>query len=717
MFDNFGVEIAQIFKKAENIRKELKHPYVGSEHLLLAILNEDNSVSRLLKGYGLNYTTFKNELLSIVGESNKDTDFTLYTPLLKRIIDNAILDAKENNNGKVTERHLFLAMLEEGEGIAIRILIGLDMDIDSIYDELKYSLVKKQDEKLTIFEIGNNLNKTVSLEEKTIGREEEINSVIEALLRKKKSNPLLIGSAGVGKTAIVEELARRINSGLVPNELLNKTIVMLEMGSLVSGTKYRGEFEERLTKIIKEVIDNKNIILFIDEIHTLINAGGAEGAINAADILKPYLARGEIKCIGATTTEEYYKTIYKDKALDRRFYQIQVNEPDLDKTLEILMGIKDEYEHHHSIKISSENIKDLVLLADQYIKTKNNPDKTIDLLDMICARVKVKNISYTEILKAQNLLAEIESKKEEAVLKQDFDLAIQYKDEEEKLVNKIEKMNGRKISHITKKDILETIERKTNIPILEDKKKVYKQVKKNLENHILGQEKATEKILKNVWWKLNHSNKILSLLLIGPSGVGKTETVKWISKSLNTNLIRLDMSEYNLETSVNRLIGVSAGYVGYTDQYIFRKVLDNPYSVILVDEIEKAHPRVLNLFLQILDEGFVTSAEGEKIDFTHTMLFMTSNAIQIESVGFIKEKNSSFEQNFSKEFLGRFTDIVPYCKMKSEILKEYIKKHLVNAKINQDTLIEEAECDKYGMRNLKNLISKYNNEIDIEIPL
>ena len=242
-------------------------------------------------------------------------------------------------------------------------------------------------------------------------------------------------------------------------------------------------------------------------------------------------------------------------------------------------------------------------------------------------------------------------------------------------------------------------------------------MKKNLENHILGQEKATEKILKNVWWKLNHSNKILSLLLIGPSGVGKTETVKWISKSLNTNLIRLDMSEYNLETSVNRLIGVSAGYVGYTDQYIFRKVLDNPYSVILVDEIEKAHPRVLNLFLQILDEGFVTSAEGEKIDFTHTMLFMTSNAIQIESVGFIKEKNSSFEQNFSKEFLGRFTDIVPYCKMKSEILKEYIKKHLVNAKINQDTLIEEAECDKYGMRNLKNLISKYNNEIDIEIPL
>ena len=420
MFDNFGVEIAQIFKKAENIRKELKHPYVGSEHLLLAIPNEDNSVSRLLKGYGLNYTTFKNELLSIVGESNKDTDFTLYTPLLKRIIDNAILDAKENNNGKVTERHLFLAMLEEGEGIAIRILIGLDMDIDSIYDELKYSLVKKQDEKLTIFEIGNNLNKTVSLEEKTIGREEEINSVIEALLRKKKSNPLLIGSAGVGKTAIVEELARRINSGLVPNELLNKTI---------------------------------------DEIHTLINAGGAEGAINAADILKPYLARGEIKCIGATTTEEYYKTIYKDKALDRRFYQIQVNEPDLDKTLEILMGIKDEYEHHHSIKISSENIKDLVLLADQYIKTKNNPDKTIDLLDMICARVKVKNISYTEILKAQNLLAEIESKKEEAVLKQDFDLAIQYKDEEEKLVNKIEKMNGRKISHITKKDILETIEK------------------------------------------------------------------------------------------------------------------------------------------------------------------------------------------------------------------------------------------------------------------
>ena len=324
MFDNYGIEIAQVFKKAEKLRKTLKHPYVGSEHLLLAILDSENIVSKKLKLYGLTYEIFKSELINIVGKSNKDTDFVLYTPLLKRIIESANNDAAENNDGKVTERHLFIAMLEEGEGIAIRIMLGLDIDLDGIYEELKFNLVGNKNEKLEIMEIGNNLNKTVDESETVIGRDEEIASVIEALLRKKKSNPLLIGKAGVGKTAIVEELVRRIKHGLVPQELLGKTIVMLEMGALVSGTKYRGEFEERLTKIIKEVIENQNIILFIDEIHTMMNAGGAEGAINAADILKPYLARGEIKCIGATTLEEYYNSIYKDKALERRFFAIQV---------------------------------------------------------------------------------------------------------------------------------------------------------------------------------------------------------------------------------------------------------------------------------------------------------------------------------------------------------------------------------------------------------
>ncbi len=717
MFDNYGIEIAQIFKKAEKIRKDLKHPYVGSEHLLLAILSEDNEVSRTLKTYGLNYTNFEKELVSIVGKSNKDTDFVLYTPLLRRIIENATVDAKENNGGKVNERHLFLAMLEEGEGIAIRIMIGLDIDIDSIYDELKFSLIGNYNEKLTIYQIGNNLNKNVSQKEKTIGREEEISSVIEALLRKKKSNPLLIGKAGVGKTAIVEELARRINKGLVPNELLNKTIVMLEMGSLVSGTKYRGEFEERLTKIIKEVIDNKNIILFIDEIHTMINAGGAEGAINASDILKPYLARGDIKCIGATTTEEYYKTIYKDKALDRRFYAIQVEEPDKEKTEEILKGIKKEYEEHHHITISDENIKDLVKYADIYLKTKSNPDKTIDLLDMICASVKVKNASFIELERLNTSLEKIKKNKEEAFLKKDYDLATKYKEEENLLLKEINQITKKKKTSITKKDILEVIEKKTNIPILKDKKEIFLQIKNNLEKQIIGQPDAIKQILKNIWLKLTDDSKVLSILLNGPSGVGKTESIKQIAKGIKTNFIRLDMSEYNLDTSVNRLIGVSAGYVGYDDAYIFRSILDNPYSIILVDEIEKAHPRVLNLFLQILDEGFVTTAQGEKIDFTHTMIFMTSNIVDTNNVGFIKGNSSSLNETFAKEFLGRFSDIITFNSLSDNVLKDYIKKNLTNKKIDFDKLKKEAECEKYGLRNLKKLILKYNNEIELEIPL
>lgn len=718
MFDNYGIEIAQIFKKAEKLRKILRHPYVGSEHLLLALLDSDNIVSRKLKLYGLTYEIFKSELINIVGKSNKDTDFVLYTPLLKRIIESANNDAAENNGGKVTERHLFVALLEEGEGIAIRIMLGLDIDLDSIYEELKFNLVGNKNEKLEIMEIGNNLNKSVDESETVIGRDEEIASVIEALLRKKKSNPLLIGKAGVGKTAIVEELVRRIKKGLVPQELLGKTIVMLEMGALVSGTKYRGEFEERLTKIIKEVIENKNIILFIDEIHTMMNAGGAEGAINAADILKPYLARGEIKCIGATTLEEYYNSIYKDKALERRFFAIQVKEPDIEKTENILLGVKEEYERHHKLSISEENIKDIVFYADKYIKTKSNPDKSIDLLDMICASKKVKGISYLELDKLNKRLEEIKNEKKQAIKKNDYDLATRLKEQENLITLQINKHTNRKNRKITKQDILETLEKKTNIPLLENKKEILLEIKQNLQNHILGQNKAKQQLLKDIWLKLNDMPKPLAILLNGPSGVGKTETVKWIAKSIKkSNFLRLDMSEYNLDISVNKLIGASAGYVGYEDSYIFRSILDNPYSIILVDEIEKAHPRVLNLFLQIMDEGFITSAKGEKIDFSNTMIFMTSNVMGSISVGFTNKENSSLNENFTKEFLGRFTDVITFDFLNDTILREYTKKNLTNKTIKFSQIKKEAECEKYGLRNLKNLIEKYNNEIDIEIPL
>lgn len=715
MFNNYGLEIALLFKEAERFHKELKHPYVGSEHLLLAILNTNNEITELLKTYGVTFTKFKDELIKVVGSASKNTDFILYTPLLKRIIENATNDALEQNYKQVTIRHLFLSMLEEGEGIAIRILLGMNVNLDEIYDNLKISLIHPKNDKKELFEIGTFLNKTVNDDEIVYGREEELKLVIETLLRKKKSNPLLLGKAGVGKTAIVEELARRINKGLVPQELLNQKIIMLEMGSLVSGTKYRGEFEERLTKIIKEVIENKNIILFIDEIHTIINAGGAEGAINASDILKPYLARGEIKVIGATTNDEYYKTIYKDKALERRFLTIQVKEPDTEKTKQILSKIKREYELHHNIHITEENINKVVELATKYITNKNNPDKSIDLLDMVCSNKKVKEMDFEQINKLIIELKKIEKEKQDFVKQDDFDNASIWKNKENILKEQIKQLQEKNNMIITDQDILEVVEKKANIPLLENKIEIFNNIKKSL-SKVMGQEKAINLILKNIWLKLNKIEKPLSLLLVGPSGVGKTETVKKIYEAIpNSNFIRLDMSEYNLDISVNKLIGVSAGFVGYDDQYIFRSVIDNPYSIILVDEIEKAHPRVLNLFLQIMDEGFITDSKGEKINFQNTMIFMTSNLTNENKVGFIANKNNQLKNYFTKEFMGRFTDVINYEELDEKILLDYIKQKLTNKKVDPESLIKEANCKEYGLRNLNNLINKYNNEISLEI--
>ena len=710
MFNNFGFIGSKILKEAEEERCELHHPYVGSEHLLLAILKGDSKVKEILEDEGLTYKKFRQELIDIVGIPKKNIEINLYTPLLKRILSNALNDAKENNKGVVTESHLLIAMLDEGEGIAIRIMIGMNINLDDLYDELKVKPMDIKQEKLEILTVGRVLNDKVDEFDEVIGRDKEINEVIEVLLRKKKSNPLLIGPAGVGKTAIVEELARRIKNKDVPLNLLNKKIIELPMGDLVSGTKYRGEFEERLTKIIKEVIKNKNIILFIDEVHTMVNAGGAEGAINAGDILKPYLARGDLKVIGATTTEEYEKFIAKDKALERRFETILVKEPSLEETKEILKGLKESYEAHHKIKITDENIEDIVSLANRYLFKKKNPDKTIDLLDSVCAYVKRKNVLKEKLSSLDKKMKELIEAKEAYVKNSEFDKALETCLKISDVEEQMNKLKETKDDGITKEDILRVIEAKSNIPILIDKKKILEKIKNKLYQNILYEDEALEKLMDNlkIFYEKERSVK---LLLIGPSGVGKTSAVKLISAVTHDKLIRLDMSEYKESSSLSKLIGSHAGYVGYDDPFIFKEVKYNPYSIILVDELEKAHPSIMNLFLQIMDEGIIHDSHGEAIDFSHTLIIMTSNAYKNNNVGFINQSKDLTEE-FSEEFLGRFDDYILFKPLTKEQAKSYLQEKLQDETLDYEKLLKDASFQKYGFRYMNKIIDKYKMKIE-----
>ena len=697
MVNKFSFSISKIFKTAEEEMFTLHHPYVGSEHLLLSLLKLDKNIQKLASKYNLTYDKFREELILVVGTSTKKSSFVLYTPLLKRIINLAMEDARELEE-ELNCMHLFRAMLEEGEGIAIRILYAMNINLDGLYDDLSNN-TSKINNNLELLKIGKSMNDLVNSDDLVIGRDKELSLVIETLIRKNKCNPLLVGEAGVGKTAIVEELVRKIAKKEVPTFLQNKKIVMLEMGSLVAGTKYRGEFEEKLTKVIKELENNPDIILFIDEIHTIANAGGAEGAINASDILKPYLARGKIKIIGATTTAEYNKFILKDKALNRRFEVIKVIEPTIYETEEILKRIKPSFESHYNIKITSQNITDIVKLTDKYITDRKNPDKTIDILDSVCAMKEVASDNTAKILEYENAKKQIVTKKENMVKSHNFKKALEFSCAEVKIDKEIKKATNQALK-ITEKDILTLISRKCNIPILESKTN-FKSLGKHLKNNLIGQDKAIDKIIDNLQ---NHDeDNPFSLLLTGSTGVGKTETVKQISKYLNMPLLRLDMSEYNQDITINRLLGSSAGYVGYDDGAIFDKIKMEPFTCILVDELEKASPSVINLFLQILDEGFVTNAKGEKIDFKNTLIFMTSNVKGSKKIGFMDTKKN-YNEFFSKEFIARFTDIIEYNDITEEMLDIYLKKNNISDK----SIIKNFDISKQGFRGLKHYLVKEN---------
>ncbi len=708
MFHNYGFEVATILKNAENIRFNLRHPYVGTEHLLLAILQSDNEVSKIFALNDITYEAFKNVLLETVGQASTEQEINLYTPMLKKVIEIANMEAMDNNKGVVTPSHLVLALLEEGEGVAIRILMQFDASIDDLYIELKQTLSSKnkKNKNLEVLKIGVSMNNGLPTEKTIVGRDREVDLMIETLLRKQKNNPLLIGKAGVGKTALVEELARRIKYHEVPKELDGMEIILLEMGALVAGTKYRGEFEERLHKIIKEVISEKNIILFIDEIHSMVNAGGAEGAICASDILKPYLARGELKIIGATTLKEYHEFLEQDKALDRRFEKILLEEPNEEMMQTILDAVVPTFEKYYDMKITAKNKQDFLYYSEKYLFNKSNPDRTIDLIDSVCAHKKVKKASH-DSHKSQEVLAKIRHKKVKSLKKGDFKTALKEAMDEEALRKKIATIEEQEKLTITTADILEIIEAKMHVWIQKDEEELIQTLHDELHTKILGQEEALSKIVES--FQINKEGN-LSFLFVGGSGVGKTESVKIISQVLKTEWIRIDMSEYTTPESIYKLIGSPPGYVGYKEPYIFQKIKEHPYATVLFDEIEKAHPKVLNLLLQILDESFVTDSLGETIRFDHTYIFLTSNATPKENIGFSSTKKSSLDHYFSKEFLGRIDAVVHFKPITKSVALEYITKNLENKAISPEDLLNESEIDKYGLRNLKNLIMKKNRQ-------
>ena len=751
MFSRFSEEAQKALILAKKEMNNLRHPYVGSEHLFLSILSmKDLEITKVLASYNITYEVFKSELIRIVGVGKNANQWFLYTPLLKRVIETAILNSKEKGEVEVSVNELLLAILEEGEGVAIRLLIGLNIDVDEIYNSIsKDSKVSNKaiHKKLLVEDFAVNLNKKVVGNEvdPVIGRDDEIKSLIEILCRRGKNNPLLIGEAGVGKTAIVEELARRIVEGNVPKPLKGKTILSLPMANLVAGTKYRGEFEERVSKILKELEENDDIIVFIDEVHTIVGAGGAEGAIDASNIIKPALARGKIQLIGATTTYEYHNFIEKDKALNRRFQIIMIEEPTKDKTKEILKKLKPLYEAYHFVSISDDIIDLIVELSSTYIYEYYQPDKSIDILDEVCTKASLlESKNDTELLKINTKLQEVISNKKKAIIKQDFDLASTYKEKEKELLTKkneleLNLMTKRKPKKITKEMVADVIYLKTKIPVYEINKssrKIINDLDKNLKKAVLGQDDIITDLcnrVKKVRLGFQEKPHIESFLFCGRTGVGKTLLVKEFAKLLygKSNFIRLDMSEYKEAHTVSKIIGSPPGYVGFDNHLtVLDTIRMHPHSVVLLDEIEKASSEVMKLFLQVLDEGVLTDSRGRKVRFDNVFLFMTTNlGYSNDSIGFTESKNNvDIEEFLGVEFVNRIGKIYYFNDISSDVIHKIVEKRLnvlieafkkkdLKIKISPtivDKVIEESNYEKFGARRVDKVIDEVVTPIIVD---
>ena len=765
---------------ANELANELGHNYIGTEHLLYGLSKEGTGVaSKVLENQNITPENILEEIEELIGrvELSPDSQGTVgFTPRTKRVIENAFREARKLGTEYIGTEHLLIGIMLEGDSVAVRIMMDLNINPQKLYNEI-VKVINEDDgfsgenknsqtgfgsynSTNTLNQFGTDLTK-LAKEGKldpVIGREDEIERVIQILSRRTKNNPCLIGEPGVGKTAVVEGLAQKIIDEDVPEMLKNKRVVSVDISSMVAGAKYRGDFEERIKKSLNEVKKAGDVILFIDEIHTIVGAGSAEGAVDAANILKPLLARGEIKVVGATTLNEYRKYIEKDAALERRFSPVNVLEPSKEDTIKILKGIRDKYEAHHNVKITDETIDAAVNLSVRYINDRYLQDKSIYLIDEAASRVKMRTYTRPENLKElEDKILEYEKEKDEAIRVQDFEKAAKLRDSEKMAKEKLEKdkqkwenKNNRSVTTLEEDDIADVIASWTKIPvkkITEDENEKLKHLEDSLHKRVVGQKEAVEAVAKAIRRGrvgLKDPNKpIGSFLFLGPTGVGKTELAKSLAETLFGNedsMIRVDMSEYMESHSVSKLIGSPPGYVGFDEGgQLTEKIRRKPYSVILFDEIEKAHPDVMNMLLQILDDGRLTDSQGRTVNFKNTVIIMTSNIgarliTDKKTLGFEQNKKeeankkeyenvkkevlSELKREFKPEFINRIDEIIVFHKLENneikqiiDIMLEQVKKRLEeqNIKIEIDDSVKELIAKKgidsnYGARPLKRAI-------------
>ncbi len=713
MNNKFSIRVQQVIQHAREEALRLGHDFIDTEHLLLGLLRLSEGLAiSIIKNLGCDL----NELKSAVEEFVEPSGATMkignipFTKKAERVLKVSYIEGKNFNSEIIGTEHLLLALAKEEEGIATQVLNAYSVTYDAIRAELD-SILKgdirkdkpapkdKEKSKTPVLDhFGRDLTQLARQKklDPIIGREEEIARVSQILSRRKKNNPVLIGEPGVGKTAIAEGLALRIVQREVSPALFNKRVVALDLGAMVAGTKYRGQFEERIKAVMNELNKNRDIILFLDELHTIVGAGSASGSLDASNMFKPALARGELQCIGATTLDEYRQNIEKDGALERRFQKVMIEPPDIEETINILMGLKERYEEHHGIVYSDEAIKSAVMLSERYISDRFLPDKAIDVLDETGSRLRISNIVVPkEISQLESEIDAIRQAKDDLVKTQEYEKAAQFRDKKVQLENKLreerkkwEKTESRSLIAVAEDDVAQVVSMMTGIPItkvaISEGQKLLK-MKERVSQHIIGQEDAIEIISRSIRRTRaglkNPNRPIGSFIFLGPPGVGKTELAKVLAKYLfedKQSLVRIDMSEYMEKFNVSRLLGAPPGYVGYDEGgQLTEKVRRKPYSVVLLDEIEKAHPDIFNILLQVLDTGELTDGSGRRVDFRNTILVLTSNlgtreATQATSYGFSKgdegpdqkEVSNKMQEEmrrlFRPEFLNRLDEIIVF---------------------------------------------------------